>query len=116
MTSADAILIDYEVTLQGLAWVSERKGLPKSQDDTEGDFIASKEWQAYLKLHRPDDMSFILVVRDCQRLTFRSSGKEHVRISISVPADAVKAWLEDRFKEAGGANKPNVLAKPAPGN
>ena len=42
MTSADAILIDYEVTLQGLAWVSERKGLPKSQDDTEGDFIASK--------------------------------------------------------------------------
>ena len=41
-------------------------------------------------------MSFILVVRDCQRLTFRSSGKEHVRISISVPAEM---FLGDESKQ-----------------
>jgi len=38
--------------IQGLAWVSDRKGLPKSNDDAEEDFKLSEEWQAYLKRYR----------------------------------------------------------------
>jgi len=41
-------------------------------------------------------MVVIFVVRDCKRLTIRSSGKDHIRVSISVPAEM---FLGDESKQ-----------------
>ena len=39
-----------------------------------------------------------------------------IRVSLSINADTATGWLDEQLKQAGGAQKQNVLATPVPGN
>jgi len=84
--------------IQGDAWVSTRKSLPKSHDDTEEDFIESQDWQEYLARHRPDNMLVTLVVDDRKRFMLRKHDSKdgHLHVSIGVPAEM---FLGDESKQ-----------------
>jgi hypothetical protein len=84
--------------LQGEAWVSERKSLPKSTDDTEDDFELSSEWQDYLRGHRPDNMYLTMIVDDRKRFMLRSrvNNKGSIHVTIGVPAEM---FLGDESKQ-----------------
>lgn len=86
-----------ESTFNGVAWVSDRKGLPPSHDDDEVDFETSKDWQEYLRVYQRD-LFVYLQVDDRTKLLIRTRKSDDglTDVSVFVPA---QLFLGDRAKQ-----------------
>jgi hypothetical protein len=84
--------------VQGEAWISMRKSLPKSHDGTYDDFINSPKWQEYMSAHRTEGMFFYLQVDDRKRFGIRSYLHKdgHTSVTVGVPAEM---FLGDESKQ-----------------
>jgi len=83
------VLVRSRTPFQGYDWDSRRKGLPKSNNDTNQDFINSSDWQLYFQRYRPAGMCFICVLDDRSKFGLRSRIRKNgdIDVTVGVPAE-----------------------------